>query len=126
MKRVMPMSHAPAGEKFRIGTSGWSYKHWEGRFYPEGLKSSDWLGFYTDHFNTVEVNASFYRLPFKGMITAWARKTPPEFRFVIKGSRRITHFQKLRNVAAPVQMLLRGSIRSKGRSSVSCGSYPLP
>lgn len=100
------MNYAHTGNKYWIGTSGWSYKHWEGRFYPEGLKSADWLGFYADHFRTVEVNASFYRLPFKGMITGWARKAPPGFRFVIKGSRRVTHFQKLRNSGGSIRLLL--------------------
>jgi uncharacterized protein YecE (DUF72 family) len=92
--------------RFWIGTSGWSYKHWQGRFYPEGLKSTDWLEYYTQHFRTVEVNASFYRLPFKGMVSAWGRKPPPNFKFVFKGSRRVTHFQKLRNVTESVELLL--------------------
>ena len=89
-----------------VGTSGWSYKHWQGRFYPEGLKSTDWLEYYTKHFPTVEVNASFYRLPFEGMISGWTRKTPSRFRFVFKGSRKMTHFQKLGNVSESVQLLL--------------------
>lgn len=92
--------------KWWIGTSGWSYKHWQGLFYPESLKSADWLGYYTRHFSTVEVNATFYRLPFKGMITGWARKTPADFKFVIKGSRRVTHFQKLHDVREPLTALL--------------------
>ena len=118
------MSHRHTDEKFRIGTSGWSYKHWQGRFYPEGLHSTDWLVFYTEHFNTVEVNASFYRLPFKGMITAWGRKTPADFGFVIKGSRRVTHFRKLRDVAEPVKALLERLEPLKGK--ILCVLWQLP
>lgn len=92
--------------KWRIGTSGWSYRHWQGVFYPEGMKSSDWLGYYIKHFPTVEVNATFYRLPFKGMITSWYRKTPGDFGFAIKGSRRITHYQKLRGFEVALKALL--------------------
>lgn len=101
------MSDELREKRFWVGTSGWSYKHWQGRFYPEGLKSTDWLEYYAQHFHTVEVNASFYRLPFKGMISGWARKTSSHFRFVFKGSRRVTHFQKLRNVDESVQLLLK-------------------
>ncbi|MBN2372526.1 DUF72 domain-containing protein [bacterium] len=92
-------------KKWRIGTSGWSYKHWEGRFYPYGLKAAEWLPYYCDRFDTVEVNSSFYRLPFKGMITGWLKKTPPDFGFVIKGSRRVTHFLKLHNIQEPLKAL---------------------
>lgn len=111
-------------DKIWIGTSGWSYKHWQGRFYPEGLKSADWLEYYTRYFRTVEVNASFYRLPFKGMISAWIRKTPSDFRFVLKGSRRVTHFQKLRNVTESVQVLL--NRLDPMREKILCILWQLP
>lgn len=100
------MNNACPDKKWRIGTSGWSYKHWEGKFYPEGLKATDWLGYYCRHFNTVEVNTTFYRLPFKGMITGWLKKAPPGFGFVIKGNRRVTHFRKLHNIGDPLNALL--------------------
>ncbi len=93
-------------KKWWIGTSGWSYKHWQGIFYPLNLKNSDWLGYYVSHFPTVEVNSTFYRIPFKGMITSWLKKTPNDFRFVIKGSRRITHYKKLRDFKDPLQVFL--------------------
>jgi uncharacterized protein YecE (DUF72 family) len=82
----------------RIGTSGWVYPHWRGRFYPTDLKPSDWLVFYAHHFDTVEVNNSFYRLPSHNTFAHWAMQTPSDFRFAVKASRFITHMKKLRDV----------------------------
>ncbi|MGA1825162.1 MAG: DUF72 domain-containing protein [bacterium] len=92
--------------KWYIGTSGWYYEHWREKFYPQNLDKTEWLSFYAQRFRTVEINSTFYRLPFKGMITGWLRKTPPDFRFVIKGSRRITHSHKLKNIDDPVHTFL--------------------
>lgn len=79
-----------------IGTSGWSYAHWaKGRFYPRGLKPGEWLRFYARHFATVEVNASFYRLPRPQIVERWRRVAGPGFRFAIKLWRRITHEKRL-------------------------------
>lgn len=78
-----------------IGTSGWSYRHWQGRFYPAKLPTSQWLAFYGRHFTTVEINASFYRLPTQDRFAAWAAAVPPAFRFAVKASRFITHQKKL-------------------------------
>ena len=84
-----------AGEVY-IGTSGWIYPHWgSGVFYPAGMKQSEWLNYYTRHFNTVEVNNSFYRLPERHTFEAWRKSTPDSFRFAVKGSRFITHMKKL-------------------------------
>jgi len=79
----------------RIGTSGWSYRDWVGPFYPKGLKQGDWLTHYAGHFDTVEVNASFYRLPQPNMIEGWKRKVPEGFLFAVKGWRAITHYRRL-------------------------------
>jgi len=82
--------------QLRVGTSGWSYPHWaKGVFYPRGLKQGDWLRFYADHFDTVEVNMTFYRLPRKELLERWVSMTPSRFRFAVKLWRRITHFKKL-------------------------------
>lgn len=85
-----------AGGKCYIGTSGWSYTHWaKGRFYPRGMKPGDWLGFLAEHFNTVEVNSSFYRPPRPELIARWREVTRPRFRFAVKLWRRITHEKRL-------------------------------
>ncbi len=87
----------------RIGTSGWVYSHWRGRFYPTHLKPSEWLSFYARHFDTVEVNSSFYRWLSRDAFARWAAQTPSEFRFAVKASRFITHMKKLRDVGDALQ-----------------------
>lgn len=81
-----------------LGTSGWYYDHWIDTFYPSDLSKGDWLPFYAQRFNTVEVNASFYRLPFKNMVKGWKNKTPDNFSLTFKGSQLITHKRKLKNI----------------------------
>ena len=78
-----------------IGTSGWLYKHWRTTFYPAGLKIKDEFQYYQQHFDTVELNNTFYRLPQKEVFAAWKNKTPDDFLFVVKASRYITHMKKL-------------------------------
>ena len=84
----------------RIGTSGWVYPHWIDRFYPRELPASDQLAYYARHFSTVEINASFYRLPTRAQFQAWAAQTAaiPDFCFAVKASRYITHLKKLHSV----------------------------
>jgi uncharacterized protein YecE (DUF72 family) len=83
------------GKKIYIGTSGWSYDHWKGRFYPEDLKKKDWLSFYSEHYDTVELNNTFYHLPKESTFEKWARQSPDDFVFCVKASRYITHVKKL-------------------------------
>lgn len=79
----------------RIGTSGWTYQHWRGTFYPENLPQREWLEYYAEQFDTVELNASFYRIPKSGVSESWKRRTPDAFRFSVKMSRLITHVHRL-------------------------------
>jgi uncharacterized protein YecE (DUF72 family) len=81
--------------KLRVGCSGWVYKDWRGAFYPEGLAQSGWLEHYATVFDTVEVNNTFYRLPTEAAVRGWVARTPPEFLFVVKGSRYTTHIKRL-------------------------------
>jgi uncharacterized protein YecE (DUF72 family) len=81
--------------KFWVGTSGWSYKNWQGIFYPKGIKSTQWLSYYADHCNTVELNSSFYRLPNPKYIENWANNTPDDFLFAVKAWGLITHRRRL-------------------------------
>lgn len=83
--------------KVRIGTSGWHYKHWRGPFYPEDLPPSKMLSFYLRHFDTVEINSSFYRLPTGECFCQWRDSTPAGFCFAVKASRFLTHFKKLKD-----------------------------
>jgi uncharacterized protein YecE (DUF72 family) len=86
-----------AGRCF-IGTSGWSYKHWRGPFYPSGsAKGIDQLRFYAERFDTVEVNGTFYRLIEVDTFRRWREETPPGFVFACKGSRYLTHMKRLKD-----------------------------
>ncbi len=80
-----------------IGTSGWHYPHWRGVFYPEKLPTSKWLDYYTQHFDTVELNSTFYRLPVTTGLEIWRESTPKGFTFAAKGSRFLTHMKKLKD-----------------------------
>lgn len=82
-----------------IGTSGWHYKHWKGPFYPSDLPASKMLRWYTERFDTVEINNSFYRLPAQSALEGWCRETPANFCFAAKASRYITHNKKLKDPA---------------------------
>jgi len=82
----------------RIGCSGWSYDSWRGRFYPERLPRRRWLEHYSATFDTVEINASFYRLPTTAAVKAWAEQVPPGFLFAVKASRYLTHIRRLRGI----------------------------
>ena len=80
----------------RIGCSGWNYAHWRGgRVYPEGCPPSRWLPTYAQWFDTVEVNATFYRLTKPQFVQRWIEQTPDDFIFTIKGSRYLTHIKRL-------------------------------
>lgn len=89
-----------------IGTSGWNYPHWAGGvFYPEGLSQSRWLDYYTQFFNSVELNVTFYRLVKKETFGNWRKTTPKDFYFVAKGSRFITHIKRLKAPKESLGML---------------------
>jgi uncharacterized protein YecE (DUF72 family) len=89
----------------RIGCSGWSYQHWKGRFYPGRAPESGWLGLYAETFDTVEVNATFYRLPLRSTVAGWAARTPRTFLFAVKASRYLTHVKRLRDLPAGLARL---------------------
>ena len=81
--------------RFYLGTSGYNYSHWRGRFYPEGLPSREWLGYYAREFDSVELNVTFYRLPLGKTFAGWKERTPAGFVFALKGSRTVTHLKRL-------------------------------
>jgi uncharacterized protein YecE (DUF72 family) len=83
--------------KVFIGTSGWHYKHWLGPFYPPKFPANQMLDFYAQHFDTVELNNSFYHLPLPTSFDRWRDSTRRNFVFAVKGSRFITHMKKLKD-----------------------------
>jgi uncharacterized protein YecE (DUF72 family) len=78
-----------------VGTSGYSYKEWKGPFYPKDLAAARFLQFYGEHFETVEINNTFYRMPTDKLIEGWASEVPETFTFAIKAPQRITHIARL-------------------------------
>src|SRR5258708_1870635 len=84
------------------GTSGYSYKEWKGAFYPEDLPAKEFLRFYATHFESVEINNTFYRMPQKNVVAQWASEVPDNFTFVLKASQRITHQKRLKDAASEV------------------------
>jgi uncharacterized protein YecE (DUF72 family) len=81
-----------------IGTSGFTYKSWNAAFYPKEIPQRLQLEYYASQFPTVEINATFYRLPTENMVRGWAKRVPADFSYALKGSRFITHMKKLANL----------------------------
>lgn len=94
---------ADALAPFRIGCSGWQYPGWRGRFYPEGLPTTQWLTFYARTFDTVEINNTFYRMPSPEVCKHWREIAPPGFLFAVKANRFFTHRRKLRDVTRTLE-----------------------
>jgi uncharacterized protein YecE (DUF72 family) len=91
----------------RIGCSGWNYAHWRnGVFYPPRLPASQWLEFYAERFDSVEVNSTFYRLPRRDAVARWVEQSPPGFVFAVKASRYLTHIRRLRDVGPGLALFL--------------------
>lgn len=82
--------------KWWIGTSGWNYPHWKTIFYPENIPRTKWLEYYSERFDTVELNATFYRLPKEQTFKNWHKRTPQGFIYSVKISKFITHTKRLK------------------------------
>ncbi len=92
--------------RYFIGTSGWVYPHWKGRFYPDDLPARRWFEFYARHFDTVEINNTFYRLPDEKTVVRWREQAPEGFVYAVKASRFLSHIKRLKGVSAPLRQLL--------------------
>src|SRR5467141_2061274 len=86
----------PNSKKLFAGASGYSFKEWKGSFYPESIKPEAMLAWYAERLPTVEINNTFYQMPKVAVLENWVASTPPEFRFAIKASRKITHDGRLK------------------------------
>ncbi|MHC4616980.1 MAG: DUF72 domain-containing protein [Planctomycetota bacterium] len=91
------------GCDIRIGTSGWHYGHWSGRFYPLDLPKSKWFLHYAQHFDTVEINNTFYHLPKPKSVENWHKQAPDNFLYTVKANRYITHIKRLRDSQEPLE-----------------------
>ncbi len=90
----------------RVGTCGWHYAHWRGRFYPATLPAREWLAWYAQRFRAVEIDSTFYRVPEAAVFALWRASVPHEFRFAVKAPRAITHRRKLRDCEEPLQAFM--------------------
>ena len=88
--------------EMRVGCSGWQYKHWRGEFYPVDLPLSQWLEYYAQRFDTVEINSSFYRLPEAATFADWHTRVGDDFVYAVKASRFLTHMKKLSDPEGPL------------------------
>jgi uncharacterized protein YecE (DUF72 family) len=89
-----------------VGTSGYSYKEWKGSFYPEKIPAKDMLSYYSERLSTVEINATFYRMPQKSMLENWKEQVPKTFRFSLKAPQRVTHFKRLKDTEEETKYFL--------------------
>ncbi|GGC72161.1 histidine kinase [Chelatococcus reniformis] len=90
----------------RVGCSGWTYRHWRGAFYPDGMAVKRWFAFYAERFDTVEINNSFYRLPKAETFDGWRQQAPQGFRYAVKANRFITQAKKLKECQEPMRRMM--------------------
>jgi uncharacterized protein YecE (DUF72 family) len=93
--------------KIFVGTSGYGYKEWKGKFYPEKISPDEMLRFYSERLGAVEINNTFYRMPKENVLTSWAEQVPDDFVFALKAPQVITHLKRLKNVDTETEYLFR-------------------
>jgi len=111
--------------KYFIGCSGFYYQEWKKIFYPEGLAAKNWFRFYCDHFNTIEINSSFYRSPTPASLQKWYAESPPEFVFSIKAPRMITHIKRFRTDKSEIEIFY-NLVSSGLKNKLGCVLFQLP
>lgn len=99
--------------RFRVGTSGYQYDHWKEVFYPADLPKAEWFAYYARHFDTVEINNTFYRLPGPHVFDSWRDAAPPGWLYAVKFSRFGTHIKRLKDPEQPVELFLSRAARLK-------------
>lgn len=107
-----------------IGTSGWSYKHWKGIFYPESLSQKNWLKYYFERYSTVEINNTFYRLPEEQTFINWRDAVPENFIFSVKANRYITHVKRLNNIEEELNLFLNRAKLLENKLGVILFQFP--
>jgi uncharacterized protein YecE (DUF72 family) len=110
--------------KYFLGCSGFYYNHWKNVFYPEELPKTKWLQYYSQYFNTVEINNTFYRYPTEKLLQGWYNKTPANFKFTLKANRLITHTRKFHNTEDATKRFYQLAFTLKEK--LSCILFQLP
>jgi uncharacterized protein YecE (DUF72 family) len=111
--------------KIYTGCSGFHYKEWKNVFYPDGLAQSKWFQFYCEHFNTLELNVTFYKFPTEKSLEKWFVDSPTGFKFTVKAPKAITHFKKF-NECERMLADFYGSIRQGLKQKLGCVLFQLP
>lgn len=111
--------------KWHIGCSGFHYKHWREFFYPKKLPQSKWFEFYCQHFNTVELNVTFYRFPQLSFLESWYTRSPGNFRFAVKAPRGITHYKQFHGTEELIGRFYE-VIREGLKEKLGCVLFQLP
>jgi len=114
-KSVIILVMRKAGCDILVGTSGWHYAHWEGPFYPKGLSKSKWFEHYAKHFDTVEINNTFYHLPKEHTFEKWRKQAPKNFIYTVKANRFITHIKRLKYASESLERFFKGVDLLEGR-----------
>lgn len=110
--------------RFFVGTSGYSYPEWKGRFYPENLSPKKMLSYYAQKFAMVEVNYTFRALPSEKVVMSWIQETPEWFRFVLKAHKAITHDRRLKDVQEQTDRLIHAASALKDRLGPILYQFP--
>jgi uncharacterized protein YecE (DUF72 family) len=108
-----------------IGCSGFHYKEWKGKFYPEKLPQTKWFDFYCKHFSTLELNVTFYRFPTIGFLENWYAKSPDDFLFSVKAPRLITHYKRFENIEAELNGFYE-TLKAGLKNKLGCILFQLP
>jgi uncharacterized protein YecE (DUF72 family) len=111
--------------EWQIGCSGFHYKHWRGKFYPEKLAQNKWFNFYCEHFNTLELNVTFYRFPRLSFLETWYDKSPDKFEFAVKAPRVITHYKKFLDTERLIGDFY-GTVSEGLKDKLGCILFQLP
>lgn len=111
--------------KWEIGCSGFYYKHWRGLFYPDRFPQTKWFYFYCEHFNSLELNVTFYRFPELSMVEGWYKKSPEDFRFAVKAPRLVTHYKQFIDTTSLLNEFY-DIIETGLKQKLGCVLYQLP
>lgn len=107
-----------------LGCSGYFYYHWKGRFYPEDLPQNKWFSYYSKHFNTLELNSTFYHFPKISTAKNWYRSSPDNFKYSLKVNRFITHIKKFHNVKKLIEDFYK--VGDQLKEKMGCYLFQLP
>ncbi|QIL40982.1 DUF72 domain-containing protein [Pedobacter sp. HDW13] len=111
--------------KWRIGCSGFYYREWKEVFYPKGLAQKDWFKYYCEHFNTIEINSTFYKMPTQKSFDKWYHESPDDFVFTIKTPRLITHYKQLNDCKTLINDFY-AAVQSGLKEKIGCILFQFP